>query len=291
MAPIKSASTRTTPFLMRLLPLLGIAYLGGCFLADACLPPEKTDFVEWVELNQAVAKAKKLDKPILYDFSADWCGPCMLMRAEIFGDKKVAKEINQNFVPVQVIDRHREEQSNPLEVDRLQKKYDIEAFPTLVVTKVGRSSIDIQKGYPDKKTTEQFISNALLQSMSRGGDNELDWQSLDDVLGASHKSELPLLILFWDDTRSYSRYSYLANKNLVQTIKKNFIPIEVTMPVKAEEMKLAQSKALIEKLAVKRSPTLVIVPPNGGTPHFQIGYASFDDNNDFLQKYLRFRDK
>lgn len=291
MVPIKLNSTRATPLLMRILPVLGIGYLAACFAAQSYLSAEKIDLVEWVDLKQAVEKAKKLDKPIIYDFSAQWCGPCQALTLEVFADKKLAKEINEMFVPVQVIDRTREDGANLLEVDNLKKKYKIDSFPTLVVMKVGQSDIRTQKGFKDKETTKEFIRDTLVWSMKGSSPYEVDWKNLDDVIVSSHKSARPLLILFWDERKEYSRFEYLANNDLVKVIKENFLPVEVTVPTKASDMKLAESKDLLDKLAVKRSPALVIVPPDGGVPHFQIGNSTFDDNKDFLQKYLRFSRK
>jgi len=291
MVPIKLNSTRATPLLMRILPALGIGYLAACFAAQSYLSAQKIDLVEWVDLKKAAEISKKLDKPIMYDFSAQWCGPCQALKQEVFGDKTLAKQINQMFVPVQVIDRVREDGANLLEVDNLQKKYKIDSFPTLVVMKVGQSDIRTQTGFKDKETTKEFIRGTLAWSMKGANPYDVDWKNLDDVIVSSHKSERPLLILFWDERKEYSRYEYLANKDLVKVIKENFVPVEVTVPIKANDFKLAESKDLVDKLAVKRSPALVIVPPDGGVPHFQIGNSTYDDNKDFLQKYLRFSRK
>lgn len=287
MAPTKLISTRSTPLLMRILPLLGACYLAACFAAQSYLPVERIDLVDWIDSKQAIEKSRKLDKPILYYFTAQWCPPCRTLKQQVFADKQLAKEINQLFVPVQVTDRTREDGANSLEVDHLQKKYKVDAFPTLIVVKAGRSDIRAEKGFKDKQAAKEFIRNAFSSSIVAGNPYEVDWQNLDEAIVSSHTSKVPLLILFWDERSESARYEYLANKDLVKTIKANFVAAEVAVPTKADAVKSEQSKQLLQKLAVRRAPALVIVPIEGA-PHFQIGNSSFDDNKDFLEKYLRF---
>ncbi len=57
---------------------------------------------------EALAQAKKENKPIVLDFYASWCAPCMKMLKETFPDPKVAKLLSQCvFVKVDT-DKHPE---------------------------------------------------------------------------------------------------------------------------------------------------------------------------------------
>jgi thiol-disulfide isomerase/thioredoxin len=227
----------------------------------------------------------------LYDFSADWCPPCRLLKKEVFGDKPLASEINKAFIPVQIIDRQREDGANSLETNRLQKRYKIKAFPTLVVSKIGMSDTKVQAGYKDKATVKLFIDDSLMWSYSASNSYEVKWQNLDDGIATSSESKRPLLILFWDERSITSRVDYLVNRKLANLIDQHFVPAEVELPIKPELFKTQQSKQLLAILDMKLSPALVIVPADGGTPHFQIGGTTADDNKEFLQKYLRFCEK
>src|SRR5438067_1250867 len=65
--------------------------------------------VRWMKPEAALDEAGKAHKPILYDFSASWCGPCKSMAVEVFSDANMAGEINVSYIPVAVIDRKKEE--------------------------------------------------------------------------------------------------------------------------------------------------------------------------------------
>lgn len=96
-------------------------------------PPPSTDLVKWRALNEYQSEAEKTGKPVLFVFTAEWCGPCKRMEKEAFADKKIADKINNNYIPVMVIDESREKGKNPPNIEKLEKLCDVDSFPTLVV--------------------------------------------------------------------------------------------------------------------------------------------------------------
>jgi thiol:disulfide interchange protein DsbD len=108
-----------------------------------------------------LSEARQAKKPILYDFTADWCAPCQAMKREVFADAAAARQIETLFVPVRVLDRQREEGRNPPEVDSLQQRFHIDSFPTLVVAWPDSGQPTILSGYRGKAMTIQQLSQAV----------------------------------------------------------------------------------------------------------------------------------
>src|SRR5262245_24044113 len=86
----RSGPSRSTP---RALLLLTVALLIA-WVATAMLetrhPSEVQELVHWRPIAEAEAAARQTGRPILYDFTADWCPPCRLMRREVFADPRHA---------------------------------------------------------------------------------------------------------------------------------------------------------------------------------------------------------
>ena len=89
--------------------------------------------VRWTPIGLASAAALRSHRPILYEFSAEWCGPCHLLEREVFMDRALAAKINDRYIAVQVVDRQREDGHNEPAVQELMDRYNVNAFPTIVI--------------------------------------------------------------------------------------------------------------------------------------------------------------
>jgi thioredoxin-related protein len=211
-----------------------------------------------------------------------------MLQKEVFADKDSAKFVNRCFVPVHVIDRQREDGANDFEIEKLQKMYHVTGFPTLAIVKSSGSDVAKIVGYQGKEETMKFFTKALIpRTMFGGGGVEIEWKSLDEQFDEWPESKKPLLVLFWNENGESSRYQYLSNQELVRTIEKNFLPVEVSVPISPSAARSEKAKELLKVLSVKRTPALVIVPADGSLPHFQFGDTEADDNLVFLKTFLR----
>lgn len=78
--------------------------------------------------EEAMAKAKKENKPIFLDIYATWCGPCKMLSKYTFSDKEVAAYYNQNFINVSL---DGEKGTGAF----LANQYRITGYPTLLFIK------------------------------------------------------------------------------------------------------------------------------------------------------------
>jgi thiol:disulfide interchange protein len=92
----------------------------------------KGDLVQWHTPEEGLRLAQASNKPILFDFTADWCRPCHMLDAEVFRNPAIAKDINERFIAIRVVDRRREDGRNAREVDDLQQRFEVRGFPTVV---------------------------------------------------------------------------------------------------------------------------------------------------------------
>lgn len=108
--------------------------------------------ITWLEPAAGLKLSQATGKPILYDFTAHWCGWCKRMDAAVFEKPEYAAKINGLYVPVVVMDLRQEKGRNPDDVADLQSKYQVRGFPTLVVQ------------YPNNGVSRQMVGF--------GGENE-----------------------------------------------------------------------------------------------------------------------
>lgn len=127
-------------------------------------PTEKPDFMNWVPAADAPAVALASGKPILYDYSAEWCAPCQVMAREIFQDEQKAHALSSLVIPVHVVDRQQEDGRNTPLVDSLQRVHEVKAFPTLVVVDADGKAAGRLEGYPGAQSMIRWVSETAVKT-------------------------------------------------------------------------------------------------------------------------------
>lgn len=121
---------------------------------------EKGALVKWVPLEDAIGIASASNKPILFDFTAEWCQPCHMLDAQVFRDAELAAKINERFIPVRVTDRMQEEGHNKPEVAELQQRYSVRGFPTVVIADATGTERGRMEGFGGRDAFERMMEQA-----------------------------------------------------------------------------------------------------------------------------------
>ena len=121
--------------------------------------PAATGLVQWMDLEEGLLLARTSDKPILYDFTAEWCAPCHVLDAEVFRNPEIAAEINERFIPVRVTDRQREEGRNSPIVEDLQRRYSVRGFPTVIVAEGKGAERGRMEGFRGREEFQRLMES------------------------------------------------------------------------------------------------------------------------------------
>jgi protein disulfide-isomerase len=125
---------------------IAIAMLVCC----AFLKVSAADLNWTTDVPKAEAQAKTDNKLVLMDFTgSDWCGWCVKLDKETFSQPDFADYAKKNLVLVQLDYPNKKPQSDELKAANaaLQKKYNIEGFPTLIAFKPDGTVVWKQVGY------------------------------------------------------------------------------------------------------------------------------------------------
>lgn len=120
--------------------------------SPAQLESEERTQVHWLEdYDEALARAKQLDRPVLIDFATTWCAPCVMMDKHVWPKPAVQEALDSKVVPLRI---DLDAKSAP----PLVEKYSIEYVPTILL-------IDAQ-GQELKR--EGFVDDEQLIEMIKG---------------------------------------------------------------------------------------------------------------------------
>jgi thioredoxin 1 len=107
--------------------LISASMAFSCSNTSVASGTEDTKGIEFKKLtvDQALQLAKEQNKLVFIDAFTTWCGPCKKMARTTFKNEQVGTYFNEHFISIKV-DMERGEGS------KLEKKYNIRSYPTLL---------------------------------------------------------------------------------------------------------------------------------------------------------------
>lgn len=139
------------------LPIVVVLLIVARIVAWKFPAKSDVDLVHWTDIDQAAVASARSHRPILYEFSAEWCGPCHVLEREVFMDPALAAKINNRYIAVKVVDREREDGHNMPSVQRLIDRYSVNAFPTIVIAARDGAVLDRAVGYRGRDPFAAFL--------------------------------------------------------------------------------------------------------------------------------------
>lgn len=135
--------------------VVALALAGARAASYFVAPAAAAGSVQWIALE--ALQGSRPDKPILFLFTAEWSAPGRAFEAEVLQAPDLAREINERFIPVRIVDRRREEGRNLPRVDELQRRFAVRGFPTIVISDRNGNELARMEGAHDREDLEQVL--------------------------------------------------------------------------------------------------------------------------------------
>jgi thiol:disulfide interchange protein len=99
--------------------------------------PASAENTQWYSYEEGMLAAGAMEKPVILDFYADWCPPCIAMEEGTYPDPRVVSEM-RDFIAIKVDTQKR--------ID-IESKYGISYYPTVVFLDSKGKEISRHIGY------------------------------------------------------------------------------------------------------------------------------------------------
>ena len=127
-----------------IIPMLLLMRLQGTFLVIISLffiiliiAIANAQITKWYTYEAGMKEASSTGKPVILDFYADWCSPCIAMEEGTYPDPRVVSEL-EDFIAIKV--------DTQVRID-IESKYHIAYYPTVIFLNAKGDEITRHVGY------------------------------------------------------------------------------------------------------------------------------------------------
>lgn len=103
--------------------------------------------------DAAASKSIDSSKPILIDFTADWCPPCQFMKYDVFLNDAVKNTLREKVIPLRADVTSQSSNGMPL-----AQRYDVQATPTLLLVDADGNLLARQVGAMSARDFNAWLS-------------------------------------------------------------------------------------------------------------------------------------
>ncbi|MFZ3058996.1 MAG: thioredoxin family protein [Candidatus Methanoperedens sp.] len=106
---------------------------------SAAVLPASAETTRWYAYEEGMLAAGSMGKPVIIDFFADWCPPCIAMEEGTYPEPMVVSEM-KDFIAIKVDTQKR--------ID-IESKYGITYYPTIIILDSKGKEVSRHIGYLD----------------------------------------------------------------------------------------------------------------------------------------------
>ncbi len=155
------------------------------FVTSGLTAGDKNKELKWKKYDAGLAEAKKLKKKILVDVYTDWCKWCKKLDAEVYTDAKVAKYLDQQYIPVKINAESDEKvkfEDMKITEAELAAKLGVSGYPTIIF-------LDTEGKYINKLASfvpaERFLP--IVQYIGDDNYKKMSWEEFQKKIGLTVK--------------------------------------------------------------------------------------------------------
>ena len=188
MPATERGSTRRLPLALAIVSAVLLVARIGFGIAEERHPLDAADAVDWRTAAVGESEAMQKGGVVLYFFSSPSEPQSRALANEVFANEKMARGIDQMFVPVKLVDLRKETGQNLPEVAAREQRFGVHVFPTLVAFDPKSGHFERLEGYKGQAETMRWFTTVpprILGGLPRslvGGLIGGDSSSVDSVI-------------------------------------------------------------------------------------------------------------